>query len=609
MLRTAARLWGVDEPDVKMLDPLVDRLIEAFARQFFSLNQHFKSLQANRLEKLADLMLPEVDIAPRPSSSIIYAPPSVPRHTLSGVRKDDYFSFLHQMYDPQQDTESQIEIHFSPVGEVPLFDARIEYLVQRNQIFKPGLSLKKQALPSQLAVSVPYGDIWLGISFNPSITTLDGLSIYFDLEGLAGEKNRQLLYEYVKNASWWVGNKEISFQPHASFLDTNDPGEKLKFLFNPAARRDWEIMAYYSDRFMTLSQDNINWEPPEIDSALRQMVPEEEMNTLRWIRLRIPSSIPQEVFDNIYCSLNCFPVVNRKLEDKKAWDSRARLNIYKIPLGLGEQFFDIESVRTEDGEILKQAQWPGLSDSEAGYYYLKTSGFGRLEQRDTAEMLYNLQEQMRDDFHAFSVYHTSILSQEKLENIRKLARAWQEGLGNKKALFEIEPYLVAHPTQEDAEVWVRYWYTHGELAEELTGIHQTSRAPAYIFQEATKMLSLPEGGRNRLSRSQRLSAFQCAMLGRDRIVTQKDIIFACRDFLGKEQIQKIQVKKALEASENPSEGFVRIIKVEIYLKVDRQNLSDWLKRAAQLQLRLNEYSSGFYPIHIQLKSAKIPVYE
>ena len=76
MLKTTARLWGVPENEIETnFDPLILLMIDACSSEFEKLGYNISASQTRLLDKLADLILPEALLGPRPSSCIMRATP------------------------------------------------------------------------------------------------------------------------------------------------------------------------------------------------------------------------------------------------------------------------------------------------------------------------------------------------------------------------------------------------------------------------------------------------------------------------------------------------------------------------------------------------------
>src|SRR5207237_605512 len=76
MLKTTARLWGVAENEIESnFDPLILLMIDACSAEFEKIGYDINASQSRLLDRLADLILPEALMGPKPASSIMHASP------------------------------------------------------------------------------------------------------------------------------------------------------------------------------------------------------------------------------------------------------------------------------------------------------------------------------------------------------------------------------------------------------------------------------------------------------------------------------------------------------------------------------------------------------
>src|SRR5690606_35422624 len=117
------------------------------------------------------------------------------------------------------------------------------------------------------------------------------------------------------------------------------------------------INAFYQPFFSTLSDEagmTGEKEPAPAPPTLFDVFKGKESDqvreqALRWIEVRFPESISNSLLQEISCTMNCFPVVNRQLHEV---NFRLQDHINVIPLRSEDHFLDIEGIVTEDNESL-----------------------------------------------------------------------------------------------------------------------------------------------------------------------------------------------------------------------------------------------------------------
>jgi hypothetical protein len=81
MYRHAMNYWGVKK--VENLDPLVKILLEALSSEIFSLSHDIETSQHRILDKIANMLTPDILVSVRPAHSVIHAfPRYIPKYTV-----------------------------------------------------------------------------------------------------------------------------------------------------------------------------------------------------------------------------------------------------------------------------------------------------------------------------------------------------------------------------------------------------------------------------------------------------------------------------------------------------------------------------------------------
>ena len=78
MYRHAMNYWGVKK--VENLDPLVKVLLEALSSEIFGLSHDIETSQHRILDKIANMLTPDILVSVRPAHSVITGSRSEERH-------------------------------------------------------------------------------------------------------------------------------------------------------------------------------------------------------------------------------------------------------------------------------------------------------------------------------------------------------------------------------------------------------------------------------------------------------------------------------------------------------------------------------------------------
>src|SRR5215212_7178594 len=83
MVRHALRYWGIKNPDE--LDPVVKLIMEALSSELYQFSNDIKNSETRILEKISDLLAPDLLACPHPAHAILHALPAEPSERLTSV--------------------------------------------------------------------------------------------------------------------------------------------------------------------------------------------------------------------------------------------------------------------------------------------------------------------------------------------------------------------------------------------------------------------------------------------------------------------------------------------------------------------------------------------
>src|SRR5690606_3786424 len=164
---------------------------------------------------------------------------------------------------------------------------------------------------------------------------------------------------------------------------------------------------------------------------------------LRWIEVRFPESISNNLLQEMSCTMNCFPVINRQLHEV---NFRLQDHINVIPLRSEDHFLDIEAIVTEEDELLSLR--PSEKDKQESYAMLmRNGGIGRFDERDAASMIDHLLQLLRDESAAFSIMDNDFVNRE-VTNLQQVMNKLEQKLYSRQAQQGSSPYLVIRHNQK-----------------------------------------------------------------------------------------------------------------------------------------------------------------
>ncbi len=609
MIKNASRTWGYHDSEAEnAFDPLVGMLMGAMAFELEQISGEIHNSESRVVEKLVELLTPEPVVGAYPAHGILSAQPHQPTFE---IHPSNQF-YLSRKVKSATDTDrtEQQNIFFTPAGNYKLFNGKVKYIATERTLFEVDKDGYKEAISeSGVVLGREHNKVWIGIEFGSELESYEGLSVFFDLRS---ELYEETFYQSLTRAKWFLNDIPVDFT--GGYSSKKNPSKKNdEALFS----LDWDTSAkvcnhvnrFYSKKFMTLTGD-----PPVKDYQINNNYPasllsafdDDALKALKspcdWIRLEFLQPLPVEVIENIFCSLNCFPVINRQL-NKFTYSAREQITI--IPLKADNAFIDMESVSSSRGVKYTMKTFSRVKEMERGSYILRQGGVGRFDSRNAIEILNYLLELLRDENAAFAILGTEMVSSNLREMNQIIARIEQR-LTETNAQKENISYIMLRAQPNEGTVFIEFWSTDGSQANNIKpGTALNIYSGSDIRKESVRFLTATVGGRDRMDTEDRLNAYRKALLSKDRVVTAEDIRALCFEHFGK-NLDKAEVKKGIATGVTADTGFIRTIDIHVQLSKKAVQFSEeelkFLKE--DLMVKLKESSMNILPFRIFIKSSK-----
>jgi hypothetical protein len=611
MFRNAARFWGLNDTNMDNFDPLVRLLVEACAVEIYRIDNEIASLQRTMTERLAGLLIPEVHIQPRPAHGVIHA-----------AATDAYMyvalesQFLHQKRVASVANgplDTLMDVFFSPAGRFKTISGDIAIVATGANVFKlTELQQKETFLHTAYGKHFGQGVAWVGIDVEPGIDLTD-ISLFFDLKNTPDSSRYLAMLRHLRCTCGGQpvqlvrGLSQTSFEDHQ--LDFEDALEELYI----NRRLEKQISRIYCDNFLTIAtEDNdmlkappasmFSHYPAEFEQALSGSDLALFETKRLWLKLQFPPEYTDQVMDDLVIATNCFPVVNRHLNELSY-----RLNSYFniIPLLSTEQFFAVKSVEgTTQGSGGRNdyVYYPfdQYNDKDKGIYTVRVGDLERFDSRNAAEYLNYLVELLRDESRAFAAFGQDFMAltiKELNQNIELIEQKLRQNLN----LLQTSPtYLLINPLQDGDTIFVQYWTCHGAAGN---GIRSNTPMELYegsaFKRKGLVLMTQTSGGMDKLQNTEILKAFKSVLLSRGRIVTASDVKNFCTAYL-QDKAAGIKVEKSVGVSPMPNQGLMPVVKVSITPRRDLDNSLDWERVKMELIAELQHESATDvnYAIHV-----------
>lgn len=614
MFRNAARFWGLNDTNMDNFDPLVRLLVEACAVEIYRIDNEIATLQRTLTERMAALLIPEVHIQPRPAHAVIHAAAA---DEFMYVALEAQFKHQKRVASvPNGPLDSSMDLFFSPAGRYKAISGDARLITAAGHIYKVNeLQQKETFLRPSMGRNLPAQTLWLGIEAKRG-QDLSELPLFFDLKNTP-DKGRYL--SMLRHVRCFIGDTQVHLVP--GLLDAG--AQEMHMPFEDALeelyinrRLEKQVARLYATHFLTI-QARGNEFLKSVDPAILEVFPGEvaeyfnaaDLNQLKdkllWLRLDFPPEFNPQILDDLSVAINCFPVVNRRLNE-----TTYRLNSYFniIPLLTSEQFYAVKKV--EGTAVGKDGRndyvyysFDQYNEGEKGTYTVRTGDLERFDSRNAAEYLNSLVELLRDESRAFAAFGQEFMPMAIKELNQNIGLIEQKIRQNLRLLQTSPSYLLINPLQEGDTIFVQFWTCNGDAGNGIrSGSHMDLYEGASFRKDGLVLMTQTTGGMDKLKNTEVLTAFKSVLLSRNRIVTAMDVKNFCAAYLQKPHLD-IQVVAGVGLSPMPNQGLMPVIDVHIRSGKEGYSQQEWERLKIELVSELEQGSPAGTRYQIRVEPA------
>ncbi|UOQ68860.1 type VI secretion system baseplate subunit TssF [Hymenobacter volaticus] len=368
LTQKAAEMWGYSAADLEGFDPLVHLLLEACAVELEKIGQEINNTQYRLVERLATLLNPDVVDAPRPAHAIAQAQP---REPVLALPADAQFAYMRPAVGRAATGGA---LFFSPLQSTRLADAAVRYLATDEQVWRlDAAGQKRPVAAARQGEPATHRRLWLGLELNPELTTLGDLTFYFDW---LNEPRREAYFTFLPGESWRLGEQLLPVMPGLAAATEDTPSARLHEEYDFLRRVEQYVRQLYAPSFVRLLpaasaelqpylRENF---PAALGSRFSPEVTNSFTQPLVWLEVRFSHALPPEALTTLTCGLNCFPVLNRRL-NKQLFRLQPALNIF--PLVSEEAFLALKEVYSLRNVVFRSTTLSGLDETETDTYTLR----------------------------------------------------------------------------------------------------------------------------------------------------------------------------------------------------------------------------------------------
>ncbi len=599
MIKKAASLWGVSPNEIESsFDPIVALLIGACASEIEKIATEIEASQTRVTERLIQLMTPETIYGARPAHAVIYAEPTEAEMMIT---PEHLFYYKSKIKSKANHTLKNV--YFSPVQKHKLVDASLTRMICGDAMYQLEGKLKTSVnLSFKPGKSLPPSTLYIGIETIQEGFSIKDLSLYFEFLDV---EDNDLFYYHLKNAKFYLGDKEIrTVNGYYNSQISSQLDIESIFSSKPSKTRNIEeaISEFYKKNYISiLSDDRLKEKsvvmPKELSESIDMDAHEEDLKELHWIKVVFSRIIDDSILDDVYCSVNAFPALNRKWESV-SYQLNDFINI--VPINTEELFLDVKSVTSTSGKEYTIREHDATEDHK-GTFIIRKDNVGKLDSRTAREYILHLIELLKDESASFSFMGNDFLDANVNELNQIIAVLEQKMMEVNKEALEYN-YLSVIPYYNKEILFVEYWVTNGEEANKIKLGNKIQIYEGTDIKQNIGFFVTPTiQGKDDLTMDERLRSYRRALLSRNRVVTKEDIRALCYEICGNKVVH-IEVQKGFKKNIEINKGLVPCVEIILHANPSKNTKDkDWNSLESNLLSILDEQSLNIFPYIITVK--------
>jgi hypothetical protein len=572
MISAAAKSWGITTKEMESVDPLITLLIDACASEIENISASVDEVRQKMGVKLMELLTPENLLSPVPSRAILHAHPFNPITKVN----EDYEFYFHKK-NPFDEENLNLEIFFTPVREHLLFNGNVKFIAYGNALYRMDEFNEKALVCNSISNKTFTDSLWIGLNINRTIESMNGLSFYFEIADV-NDTLEKIFYQALVSSNWEINDKKIKVD--SGYYDAHSENNKKQIKvpyteFNKSFAFTNQVIEFFKKHFISFSENQwdtiINQEVfIKYPSSFRDLFNPKDLEAIDskmlWVKVNFLHHVSNEILDHIKCSINCFPVINRRKEKSVIKGSD---RIKELRTEAHEVFFDLKSITCdEDIEIILGDKAYENMEGKA-LLTLRKDNIGRMNTTNAVDKVQQLIEAYRNEYAAFSKIKG--IDHDSIDKLHEAIRPFEYAIEHiRNYTAGSKPYLMlkTEPEKEDADVEVTYYLTNGSLGNGIKKGEHIHFDSAELIRDKIYFMTPTFGGIDIKKDEEMIRSFRYALLTRGKLVTMEDIRALCTVQFGK-YAEAIYVQRGVDVDTQQGSGLRRII--EIKIKLEKSN--------------------------------------
>lgn len=436
-------------------------------------------IEKNIVEKLST----EKENRPRPVHALAKAMPK--KHGQKLLPEGTPFTMQRMVGRPPY------EIYFTPVRRTILVNAKVRFYARGNQLFEVKESEQNIVLTSQNGFAFHQGVLWWGIEVGTDFDPKDDLHFYINWEGVSEEK-KEKLYATLPLVQWYANGQKLKTEiGRGNWLGMNEEENNrqidAEYLWMHQIETD--ILKEYENCFVGLT-NNQDWLDKHVDAngiplEIKQQFEEVTLKELGaqkmiWLKMVFPASFSAVEVEQTQIQLNCFPILNRKLDKSKDRSPSSSDFLEIIPLSNAEThrgsladthdcFLGIQKIVSENRGAYQAITFEDFQGDfyniPQGYYALQLGKVEADDIRDLQAQTATLVALLRHKSSQMKKVVPNSL-ESALSDIENGAATLANVMNQQPHIDKVQGYYLHIKLLDNQQmIFVRFWVTQGEVAE------------------------------------------------------------------------------------------------------------------------------------------------
>lgn len=262
--------------------------------------------------RLLQRLQPDVQTRPAPTHTLAYAQPRQNGYVLRP--DEDVFTI------PRMGQEAPQQIFFSPLLPVPLVKGKVKYLVNDQSLVEIVEYANRQIRTSKSTGAAAHpGVLCVGVQLNTPLLPEQRLCFFLDWK-TDNTARKQELYRRLPLVSWYQNEQSLPTETGLWFerksIERYTPNYvDEEFLHQYSLEQN--TLQHYNHCFVTVQASEV--QKTALPDELSKQFPPEILEAIGkeevvWFKLLFPAGFTSEEIRQTTLQLNCFPILNRRLD-------------------------------------------------------------------------------------------------------------------------------------------------------------------------------------------------------------------------------------------------------------------------------------------------------